>query len=115
MRTGDLPRRLARQTAAAWRRSVRDRIAAQKHRLARPRSFCSAADGLGTVSDHAPDGRSEGPPSGAGERFARTGCEGLLRDRRAAGIHRRAEVAELLVALTLTDPPARPPTATRRR
>ena len=59
--------------------------------------------------DHAPDGQVQACVWRWQERFMPRGCDGLLRDKtRPSRIPPLgAEVAERVVALTLTDPPAR--------
>ena len=86
---------------------VRDRNTAQKH-VWRAEIVLLSADGLGTVAIMRRTGKSKTCVWRWQERFAEEGCEGLLRDKtRPPRIPRLgAEVAERVVALTLTDPPA---------
>ena len=86
---------------------VRDRNAAQKH-VWRAEIVLLTADGLGTIEIMRRTGKSKTCVWRWQERFAEEGYEGLLRDKtrpsRIAPLG--AEVAERVVALTLTDPPA---------
>ena len=86
---------------------VRDRNSAQKH-VWRAEIVLLSADGLGTVAIMRRTGKSKTCVWRWQERFAEEGCAGLLRDKtRAPRIAPLgAEVAERVVALTLTDPPA---------
>jgi transposase len=89
------------------RKLVRDRNAAQKHAW-RAEIVLLTADGLGTVEIMRRTGKSKTCVWRWQERFAEEGYEGLLRDKtRPSRIPPLgAEVAERVVALTLTDPPA---------
>ena len=86
---------------------VRDRNAAQKHAW-RAEIVLLSADGVGTVEIMRRTGKSKTCVWRWQERFAEDGYDGLLRDKtrpsRVAPLG--AEVAERVVALTLTDPPA---------
>jgi len=86
---------------------VRDRNTAQKH-VWRAEIVLLSADGVGTVEIMRRTGKSKTCVWRWQERFAEEGCEGLLRDKtRPSRIPPLgAEVAERVVALTLTDPPA---------
>ncbi len=94
---------------------VRDRNTAQKH-VWRAEIVLLSADGLGTVAIMRRTGKSKTCVWRWQERFAEEGCEGLLRDKtRPSRIPPLgAEVAERVVALTLTDPPARDDPLDRR-
>ena len=85
---------------------IGDRNTAQKH-VWRAEIVLLSADGLGTVAIMRRTGKSKTCVWRWQERFAEEGCEGLLRDKtrppRIAPLG--AEVAERVVALTLTDPP----------
>jgi transposase len=85
---------------------VRDRNTAQKH-VWRAEIVLLSADGLGTVAIMRRTGKSKTCVWRWQERFAEEGCEGLLRDKtRPSRIPPLgAEVAERVVALTLSDPP----------
>ncbi len=84
-----------------------DRNAAQKH-VWRARIVLLSADGVGTNGIMRQTGKSKTCVWRWQERFAEAGVEGLLRDKtRPSRIPPLgAEVAERVVALTLTDPPA---------
>jgi transposase len=86
---------------------VGDRNAAQKHAW-RAEIVLLSADGAGTNEIMRRTGKSKTCVWRWQERFAEEGFEGLLRDKtRPSRIPPlRAEVAERVVALTLTDPPA---------
>jgi len=86
---------------------VRDRNAAQKH-VWRAEIVLLSADGVGTNEIKRRTGKSKTCVWRWQERFAEEGFEGLLRDKtRPSRIPPLApEVAERVVALTLTDPPA---------
>jgi len=86
---------------------VGDRNAAQKH-VWRARIVLLSADGVGTVEIMRRTGKSKTCVWRWQERFAEEGVAGLLRDKtRPARIAPLgAEVAERVVARTLTDPPA---------
>jgi transposase len=85
---------------------VRDRNAAQKH-VWRAEIVLLTADGLGTNEIMRRTGKSKTCVWRWQERFAEAGFEGLLRDKtRPSRIPPLGgEVAERVVALTLTDPP----------
>jgi transposase len=85
---------------------VRDRNAAQKH-VWRAEIVLLTADGLGTNEIMRRTGKSKTCVWRWQERFAEAGFEGLLRDKtRPSRIPPLgSEVAERVVALTLTDPP----------
>src|SRR5688572_28275628 len=84
---------------------VRDRNAAQKH-VWRAEIVLLTADGLGTNEIMRRTGKSKTCVWRWQERFAEAGFEGLLRDKtRPSRIPPLgADVAERVVALTLTDP-----------
>jgi transposase len=86
---------------------VRGRNTAQKHAW-RAEIVLLSADGLGTVEIMRRTGKSKTCVWRWQERFAEEGYEGLLRDKtRPSRIPPLgAEMAERVVALTLTDPPA---------
>jgi len=86
---------------------VRDRNAAQKHAW-RAEIVLLTCDGLGTVDIMRRTGKSKTCVWRWQERFAEEGNDGLLRDRtRPSRIPPLgADVAERVVAHTLTDPPA---------
>ena len=86
---------------------VRDRNAAQKH-VWRAEIVLLSADGVGTNEIKRRTGKSKTCVWRWQERFAEEGFEGLLRDKTwPSRIPPLApEVAERVVALTLTDPPA---------
>src|SRR5690554_3322651 len=86
---------------------VRDRNAAQKH-VWRAEIVLLTANGLGTTEIMRRTGKSKICVWRWQERFAEQGFEGLLRDKtRPSRIPALgAEVAERVVALTLSDPPA---------
>src|ERR1700730_6844693 len=86
---------------------VRDRSAAQKH-VWRAEIVLLTADRLGTAAIMRRTGKSKTCVWRWQERFMEEGVDGLLRDKtrplRVAPLG--PEVAERVVALTLTDPPA---------
>jgi transposase len=86
---------------------VRDRSAAQKH-VWRAEIVLLTADRLGTAAIMRRTGKSKTCVWRWQERFMEEGIDGLLRDKtrplRIASLG--PEVAERVVALTLTDPPA---------
>ncbi len=86
---------------------VGDRNAAQKH-VWRAQIVLHSADGLGTNEIMRRIGKSKTCVWRWQERFAEEGCDGLLRDKtRPSRIPRLgADVAERVIALTFTDPPA---------
>ena len=86
---------------------ARDRNAAQKH-VWRARIVLLSADGLGTNEIMRQTGKSKTCVWRWQERFAQEGYDGLLRDktRRSRIPPLGAAVAERVVALTLSDPPA---------
>ncbi len=90
---------------------VRDRNAAQKHAW-RAEIVLLTAAGLGTIEIMRRTGKSKTCVWRWQERFAEEGYDGLLRDKtrpsRIAPLG--ADMAERVVALTLTDPPAERPT-----
>ena len=85
---------------------IRDRNTAQKHAW-RARIVLLSAVGTGTNEIMRQTGKSKTCVWRWQERFAEEGVEGLLRDKtRPSRIPRlAAEVAERVLALTLTDPP----------
>jgi len=86
---------------------VRDRNTVQKH-VWRAQIVLLSADGIGTNEIMRRTGKSKTCVWRWQERFAAEGCDGLLRDKtRPPRIPPlAADVAERVVALTLTDPPA---------
>ena len=86
---------------------VRDRNAAQKH-VWRAEIVLLTAEGLGTVEIMRRTGKSKTCVWRWQERFAEEGYAGLLRDKtRPSRVPPLgADVADRVVALTLTDPPA---------
>ncbi len=90
---------------------VGDRNAAQKHAW-RAEIVLLTSDGAGTIEIMRRTGKSKTCVWRWQERFAEEGYEGLLRDKtRPSRIPPLgADVAERVVALTLTDPPGRRPT-----
>jgi len=86
---------------------ARNRNAAQKH-VWRAQIVLLSADGLGTNEIMRRTGKSKTCVWRWQERFAQEGYDGLLRDktRRSRIPPLGAAVAERVVALTLTDPPA---------
>ncbi len=89
------------------RRLAADRNAAQKHAW-RAEIVLLSADGLGTTEIMRRTGKSKTCVWRWQERFMQEGFDGLLRDKtRPSRVPPLgAEVAERVVALTLTDPPA---------
>jgi hypothetical protein len=92
---------------------VRDRNSAQKH-VWRAEIVLLSAAGVGTVAIMRRTGKSKTCVSRWQERFAEEGVDGLLHDKaRPSRIPPLGpDVAERVVALTLTDPPR--PTGPRR-
>jgi transposase len=105
MRTG-IPIEVSASDRKRLEALVRDRNAAQKH-VWRATIVLLTADGLGTSEIMRRTGKSKTCVWRWQERFAEAGFEGLLRDKtRPSRIPPLgAEVAERVVALTLTDPP----------